>query len=75
MDYLDKPPTPVRSTPANFYGFQPASTPGADGLTLDHADKAMAWLGEPITPDDAEERCEFSIFTDSEGRFRQRLAS
>lgn len=30
--------------------------PGADGLTLDHAYKAMAWLGEPITPDDAEER-------------------
>ncbi len=33
--------------------------PGADGITLDHAYKAMAWLGEPsmpVKPDDAQAR-------------------
>ena len=32
--------------------------PGADALTLDHAYKAMAWLGEDITAkDDSQRRC------------------
>ncbi|GBR73484.1 IS1634 family transposase [Acidiphilium acidophilum] len=42
--------------------------PGADGITLDHAYKAMAWLGEPIapvTPDDARERYQAEVIEEA----------
>ena len=39
--------------------------PGADAITLDHAYKAMAWLGEPITTDDAQERYQAEVIEEA----------
>ncbi|GBR75661.1 hypothetical protein AA700_0493 [Acidiphilium acidophilum DSM 700] len=42
--------------------------PGAYGITLDHAYKAMTWLGEPmapVTPDDARERYQAEVIEEA----------